>query len=141
MQGKTVHFIVEIKGFSCSSAIKEYKMITQEPQLPQLEFMNTIYRKQCPYCYSIRVRCKIHSEADFAAEYTKRLYHHEVGQNLSLVKIDTDYFHQFDCIISEECEQAQCHDCRVIFRNGEITWHTQFLRIRILESGIVSAIR
>ena len=87
------------------------------------------------------MRCKEHYEAGFAAEYTKRLYHHKVGQNLSLVKIDTNYFHQFDCLISEECELAQCMDCRTILRNGDITWHTQFIRIRYQGSWIVSVLR
>ena len=116
-------------------------METQEPLLPKLEFMGCIYKKQCAYCYGIRVRCKEHYDADFAAEYTKRLFHHKVGQKLSLVKINTDYFHQFDCLISEECEIAQCMDCRTIFRNGNITQHTQFIRIRYLGSWIVSVLR
>ena len=72
---------------------------------------------------------------------TAKDYHHEVGQNLSLVKIDTDYFHQFDCLISEECEIAQCMDCRTIFRNGNITQHTQFIRIRYQGSWIISVLR
>ena len=44
-----------------------------EPQLPRLEFMDSIYRRQCAYCSSIRVRCRNHRQEDFAAEYKKRL--------------------------------------------------------------------
>ena len=116
-------------------------METQAALLPNLDFMDRIYNNQCAYCCGIRVRCKEHYDADFAPEYAKRLYHHEVRQNLSLVKIDTDYFHQFDCLISEECEIAQCMDCRTIFRNGNITQHTQFIRIRYQGSWIISVLR
>ena len=116
-------------------------MQPQTPLLPKLDFMDCIYNKQCVCCYGIRVRCKEHYDSEFAAEYSKRLYHHEVGQNLSLVRIDTDYFHQFDCLISEGCELAQCMDCATVFRNGNITQHTQFIRIRILGSWIASVLR
>ena len=116
-------------------------METQTPILAKLEFMERIYNSQCVYCCGIRIRCKTHYVAGFAAEYSKRLYHHEVGQNLNLVKIDTDYFHQFECLISGDCETALCMECRTVFRNGDITYHTQFIRIRYLESWIVSVLR
>ena len=71
----------------------------------------------------------------------KRDYRHKVGQNRSPVNIDTDYFHQFDYIISEVCEQAVCLDYGMIVRNGEITVHTQYITISTLESLVVSIIR
>ena len=74
-------------------------------------------------------------------EYNHRLIVSRVGQRGGLVKIDTNYIHDFTCELSDTCRQVICLNCRVYVVCGEITEHTQYVRISITEQWITSLIR
>ena len=109
--------------------------------IPELEFMNTLYRNQCMFCNSTDIRCRGHFSEYFSAFYSKRLTYYEVGRSNNLVQIDTDYNHSFFCVLDNLCRHARCYHCRRSIHHNEITERRQYLRITYSGYWIVDVLR